>query len=526
MPSLPGVASATQAGPTSGGTATEAVVGYVQTLNPLLEQNGNDQDVDSLVYQGLTAVGPGETVAPKLARAWSVSKDGLTYTCDLRSGVSWADGRAFTADDVLFTFAVLQSPDYGVPTQQYWKAIQVTKVDQDSVRFTLKAPSAAFPLALRQGIIPKHVFQGKSVAQIATDAHSGAHAFGTGPFKVASISQDRRMVVLDRNPHANPKPHLDHFQFQGFASLADAVDAVSRGQADTLGTLQPPPQLAATLDRRPDLVIHQIKTYSFAAVLLSVMPDQAAYFSPATVREALSRAVDRQKIVAGVLGGRADVAYGPIPPSDWSYAAAPASKLSYEPQAAKQLLDAAGWVLNPRTGLRERNGRPFSVALVTSDQPPWGQVAQAVSDQLRKVGVDARMESVSAEALVTRYLMPRQFQMALTVVDNGPDPDQYSLWHSGAAQQGFNLGGYLPRQGLIDKDLEDGRAATDRKTRRAAYVDFQELMTDAVPAIFLASPSYAYLVSRRVHGVRTNAAIEPVDRLQHVTDWYVNPSGI
>ena len=84
--SLPGMAS-TQAGPRRGGTVTEAVVGNVLTLNPLFEQNGNDQDVDSLVYQGLTTVGSNQTSVPLLAKSWTVTKDGLTYTCVLEGGV-------------------------------------------------------------------------------------------------------------------------------------------------------------------------------------------------------------------------------------------------------------------------------------------------------------------------------------------------------------------------------------------------------------------------------------------------------
>jgi ABC-type transport system substrate-binding protein len=75
---------------------------------------------------------------------------------------------------------------------------------------------------------------------------------------------------------------------------------------------------------------------------------------------------------------------------------------------------------------------------------------------------------------------------------------------------------------LIDKDLEDGRAAIDPQSRLAAYIDFQMLMADAAPAIFLYSPHYDYAVSQRVHGVHVNNVIEPSDRFQYVTDWYVN----
>ena len=166
------------------------------------------------------------------------------------------------------------------------------------------------------------------------------------------------------------------------------------------------------------------------------------------------------------------------------------------------------------------------MTLVTSDEPPWGQVAQSVSSQLKKIGVDAKVTVVSAAALVSKYVMPKQFQMALTVFDNGPDPDQYSLWHSGAPADSFNLGGYLPRQALIDKDLEDGRATSDRRARKEAYADFQILMAAAAPAIFLVSPHYAYLVSSRVRGVRTNPVIEPVDRFEYAAGWFVNSSGV
>jgi ABC-type transport system substrate-binding protein len=78
---------------------------------------------------------------------------------------------------------------------------------------------------------------------------------------------------------------------------------------------------------------------------------------------------------------------------------------------------------------------------------------------------------------------------------------------------------------LIDSDLENGRAAVDAQARLAAYIDFQMLMADAAPAIFLYSTRYDYAVSQRVHGVRMNKVIEPADRFQYVTEWYVNTSG-
>ena len=500
--------------------------GFPGPLNALFEAEDNARDIDSLLYEGLTTVQPDQSVVPLLARSWTISDDRLSYTFTLRQDVRWADGRRFSADDVTFTFDVLRSPEYDQATMRFWKDIQVEKLGDYQVRFTLKAPSAAFPLALRQGIIARHLFNDVAIKAIPADPHSGADALGTGPYKVGSISRDRRTVTLDRNPHFNrPRPFLDHVSFRTYAALGDAVDAVSRGEADAVGALQPP-QLGS-LSRRQDLSVRQLKTFNFTAMLFSLSPELSIYFNPPAVRQALTQAIDRRKIVSSVLEGHADAAPGPIPPTDWAYSPEAGGKYPYDREAAARALEAAGWRINPQTGLRNRDGRDFSLSLVTADAYPYRQVAQSVSAQLRQVGVEVRVDPVPASVLVGRYVLGRSYQMALVAFDNGPDPDQYSLWHSGAPKDSLNLASPLiPKQALIDKDLEDGRSATDRRSRAAAYTDFQDLMQDAAPAVFLFEPHYAYVVSNRVRGLRTNAVIEPVDRFRYVPEWYVSTRGL
>jgi peptide/nickel transport system substrate-binding protein len=192
--------------------------------------------------------------------------------------------------------------------------------------------------------------------------------------------------------------------------------------------------------------------------------------------------------------------------------------------AAAKALDAAGWTQAPGATLRAKAGVPFKVVMVVAESYPNSQIADAVAGQLRQIGVEIDVKAVAASALVQEYLIGRQYQMALVAFDVGPDPDQYSLWHSGGDPGSLNFG-YTRGWGLIDKDLEDGRAAIDPKARLAAYIDFQMLMADAAPAIFIYSPHYDYAVSQRVHGVHLNNVIEPSDRFQYVTDWYVNTGG-
>ena len=192
------------------------------------------------------------------------------------------------------------------------------------------------------------------------------------------------------------------------------------------------------------------------------------------------------------------------------------------PAAATKALQDAGWTMNLQTGVLEKGGRSFHVHLATTDAYPYKQVSESVQAQLRQIGVLVEIDPVPASVLVSKYLIGKQFQLALADFENGSDPDQSSLWHSGATPDSLNFTSQdrLPKQALIDKDLEDGITKTDLISRRASYADFQDLMADAAPAIFLFEPHYTYVVSRRVRGVHTNPVIEPVDRFEYVTDWY------
>ena len=508
--------------PAKGGTAIEALVGQPTVLNPLFEANESTRDVDSLIYQGLTSVDAQQNVTGVLAAGWTVSPDHLSYTFDVRQGVKWADGEPFSADDVLFTFHVLQDLEYQQPGAEGWRQVGVAPGGPGQVVFTLRAPEASFPLTLRVGIIPKHIYQGMAPAQILASPYSGVRAFGTGPFKVGSINQ--LAITLDRNPYAAPQPYLDHLVLRTYPASDPqlAIRAVLSGAADLVGGIQP--QEVDALQGRTDLTVHETRMFTNSFVAFNSDGDGKAYFGDPKVRLALVQAIDRQKLITDVLAGRADPDPNPIPTANWAYSAAAGNLHPYDAGAAAKSLDAAGWVPDSTSKVRVKKGTLFKVTLVAADSYPNQQVAEAVARQLGEVGIQVDVKAVPASKLLQDYLLTRKYQMALISVDVGSDPDQYWLWHSGLDVGSLNFA-YGRGWGLIDKDLEDGRAAVDPPSRLAAYIDFQMVMADVAPAIFLYAGRYQYAVSQRVHGVHVNKAIEPYDRFQYVTDWYVNTTG-
>ena len=508
--------------PARGGTAVEALVGSASILNPLFETNESTRDVDSLIFQGLTTIDAQQNVVGVLASGWTVSPDHLTYTFDIRDDVKWADGQPFGADDVLFTFHILQDLEYQQPGADGWRQVGVGAGGPNKVVFSLRAPDASFPLSLRVGIIPEHIFAGMAPDQIAASPFSGVRAFGTGPFKVGSINQ--LAITLDRNPYAQPQPYLDHLVLRTYPASDPqmAIRAVLSGAADLVGGIQP--QEVDTLEGRTDLTVHEARMFTDSFVTFNPDGDARAFFSDPKVRQALVQAIDRQRIIQDVLAGKADADPNPIPTADWAYSAAAGTLHPYNTVAAAQALSQAGWTLDPSSKLRSKGGQFFKVTLVAADSYPNAQVAQAISSQLSSLGVEVDVKPLPASKLLADYLLKHSYQMALVSVDVGSDPDQYSLWHSGIDPGSLNFA-YTRGWGLIDKDLEDGRAALDPPARLNAYLDFQMLIADAAPAIFLYAGRYEYAVSQRVHGVHFNKAIEPYDRFQYVTDWYVNTTG-
>jgi peptide/nickel transport system substrate-binding protein len=508
--------------PARGGTAVEALVGAAGVLNPLFESVDSTRDVDSVIYQGLTTVDGQQNVVGSLASDWAVSPDHLSYTFSIRSGIKWADGQAFSADDVLFTYHILQDLEYQQPGADFWRQVGVGPGGPGQVVFTLRAPSASFPLALRIGIIARHVFTGMAPAQIAASPFSGVRAIGTGPFKVAALSP--LAITLDRNPYADPQPYLDHLVLRTYPSSdpQSAIRAVGQGVADLVGGLQP--QEVDALQGRTDVSVVDSRMFTDSFVSMNPDGDGKQFFGDAKVRLAIVQAIDRQRIVTEVLSGRADPDPNPIPVGSWAYSASAAALHPTDTVAAAQALDKAGWVAATGQKVRSKNGVAFAVQLVTADSYPSHQVADALARQLVDIGIQVTVHAVPASQLVQNFLLGRNYQMALASFDVGPDPDQYSLWHSGAEANALNFA-YPRGWGLIDSDLENGRATVDPQARLAAYIDFQVLMADAAPAIFIYSSRYDYAVSQRVHGVHVNKVIEPADRFQYVTQWYVNTSG-
>jgi peptide/nickel transport system substrate-binding protein len=503
--------------PRPGGAYVEGLVGQLGSLNPLFgEATAGSNDLDALLFEPLVRVLPTGAIQGRLASRWDVSPDGRTYSFTLRPNTHWSDGSPVTADDIVFTVRTVQDPQFpGALLNQSWKDIIATAVDSQHVRFALPGHNAGFLANLQLlYIVPAHLLAGKSVAELAS-ASPNLNPVGTGPFRLVDQSADR--IQLERNPFAWRRPWLNTLTIRSFSSQQAALDALDRGQVDGLANLSP----SGTERERGNKQVNVLtaSTYQYAELLLNLKAEEP-YFQDVKVRQAIAKAIDRTAIIGEVLGGQAIPDDGPIPRSiTWAYDAA-AQQPPHDVAGAGKLLDDAGWAMV--NGVRTKGGTSLSFGLtVSSDVPPYQRVAEKVAEQLAEVGIVAEVRPVTTASLIHDYLNPRAFDMTLTAFDNGPDPDVYTFWHSSQAHTGgFNFAG-MKKNVFIDGDLEDGRNTLDLATRAKAYATFQEDFAKEIPAVFLYSPRYVMAISKKIHGVRLDSAIEPEERYAYVSDWYV-----
>lgn len=510
--------------PDAASTYTEGVAGAPQAINPLLcALNEADRDLCSLVFSGLGRFSEAGEVIPDLASTWTISDDGITYTVRLRADATWHDGKPVTADDVVFTTDLLQSPEFpGRPDiGGAWQSVSVAKIDDATIRFALKEPFAGFVDYLTVGLLPRHILTGTSARALA-QAQFNLQPVGSGPWRVAEVSAaGSRVSAVTLEPYPGyygARPSLSRLTFRYYANTAAALDAYRAGEVEGLARLSVADQQRA--ESQDGLALYTAKLARYSALFLNIRKDSGTVaLSDKAVRQALLYALDRDKIVRDALAGQGIVADSVFVPDTWAYNPN-TPRYGYDPERARQILRTAGYELaiDPRSNqpfwLKE--GEAIAFTLLHADDPTRKAVADAVVAQWRALGIQVTAQPVGRN-LERDYLASRQFQVALVEVPVDGDPDQYTFWHSSQAVRGQNYTGYDNND--ASAWLQQARQTTDKAKRADLYRRFQQAFAEDLPALPLYYPTYTFGVSIRIRGAQAGAMNYPSDRLRSIDDW-------
>ncbi len=501
---------------------TEAVVGAPRNVNPLLASlNEVDRDLSSLVFSGLTYLGPTGEVLPDLAQSWEVSPDGLTYIFHLRPQVRWHDGQPFTAQDVVFTYSLLADPAFpGEPAlSQFWRQVQCEALDSLTVQCKLPEPFAPFLAYASIGILPSHLLKDVKAADLPNLSFNRAPV-GTGPFRLLQMDEGR--ALLGRNPdyHLGP-PHLERLELRFYPDVHAALTSLHRNEVQ--GLLLGPIVAQEDLDALASQERYRFITANRTTYTVIFFNTESPPLNDQKVRQALSLLIDRNAITAGLLAGQALPADTPMPPGTWAHNTAVEPRRA-DRKAAQQLLSEAGWQRG-QDGLWRKDRQELRLVLVTDDDPVRQAIAREAARQLREAGIVLLVTPVGAQEMIQDYLIPRNFQMALFSVDPGLDPDPYPAWHSTqVSPEGRNVTGYADLDS--DRLLEEARKTTDLTRRQALYYRFEDLFREKAPAVVLYYPLYTYVVNERLKGVDPGVLFYPASRFVNVWKWEIEGGGL
>jgi oligopeptide transport system substrate-binding protein len=500
-----GGAATAGASPKAGGTISIAFQAEPVTLDPAISWDVAGWTVEDSIFNALYRYAPkpgaeGTELIPDLAAEMpEMSADGTTYTIKLRSDAKFAPpvDRVVTAEDVKYSFErMMTSPR--CPATYFYEGVVgaseavagktktisgVKVVDPQTIQFQLKSPDLSFLYALSMefcDVIPK-----EWVAKWGKDVNR--HPLGTGPFTMTEWTTGRGITLVKNPNYWNAdEVYLDGVDFVFGITPSNALLKLQRDEVDILGDNIPPADVARVTSDP------QWKPYVYSQPLVATtylfMNGTKAPFDDVKVRQALSWAIDRDKLVK-LQSGQA-VALYQIYPENLPGSEPGKVYYGYDPAKAKALLAEAGYP----------DG--FKSTVYTSNVDPMPKLVQSIQADLKAVGVDAQIKTMSASTYYNFSSDAAKTEMGTSdwFLDF-PDPVDWIVpffTEANAMQGGLNTAYYVDP--WVEQAVDEAQAMTDAEARLAKYTEIQQHIMEQAPYVTLYSPKMTTMCSKNVGG--------------------------
>jgi peptide/nickel transport system substrate-binding protein len=514
--------------PREGGTVTEGVIGSPRFINPLLAASDADRDLTALVYSGLLKPTPEGGLIEDLAESYRISQDGLVYDFILKNGISFHDGKPVTADDIIFTIERAQDSSLKSPKRASWDGVSAQRVSEREIRFILKVPYAPFLENTALGILPKHIWKNADAEQFPF-SNFNIEPIGSGPYKVRSISRNSSGVpsvyeLAPFNKYALGKPYIKKIRMVFYPS----EEALLKGYAGktvrninsvSYGKLK-------DLSNKNTRIERSVLPRIFAVFFNQ---NQAPIFSNKEVRRALDAAIDKKKIVEEVLGGYGTKIESPIPPGilktqKGDLTANGEGEAGADKKSPREILESDGWEWNAEEEVWKKKTKTeeqrldFSIA--TSNTPELKLAAEIIAGAWREIGIRVDLKIFDVGDLNQNVIRPRKFDSLLFGEIIGRELDLFAFWHSSQRNDpGLNIALYANI--TADKLLEEARGTRGRENREEKYREFEKEILSDIPAVFLYSPDFIYIVANDIEGLKIGLVTTPGERFINVHKWYI-----
>ena len=514
--------TATDVVPDFGGRHTEGLAGQPRFLNPALSPANNvDEDISRVIYSGLLRFNKNQQLEADLAKDLpQLSADQKQYTFRLRDDITWHDGQKFTADDIIFTIKLIQDQSFGSPVRLNWNKVEVSKIDDYTVVFSLNEPSAPFVTNFIQGIMPRHIWENVDPENFSL-AKFNLQPVGTGPFQASNISKSEdgeiRSIVLEayENYHLG-RPYLDELEFKFYETYDDIIASYHSRNIMGLGYI--PFDKKIYIEKTSRININYVNLPQYQALFFN--KNQSPVLKDKNVRHALAQSINRQEIIDELFFGFAQSAHGPIPPGYNGYNPGVTEAHIYNVENARTLLAESEFGAVEGSDVLKKGDIELEFTITTNNFPLNIQVAELLKKQWEEIGFRINLEILTIGELEQNRLRPREYQALLFSENIGADPDPFAFWHSSQRQNpGLNLAVFADAE--VDALLEEARENADPEYRDARYKRFQEIIVEDVPAIFITNSLFIYGLNNKIKGFDVTNITEQSQRFLDVHKWHI-----
>ncbi|PPA72340.1 oligopeptide ABC transporter substrate-binding protein [Jeotgalibacillus proteolyticus] len=509
---------------TSGGTLTYGFETAPEGIfNPNFYGIATDAEILTLTDESLITYDENLQPEPGIA-SWE-TEDNKVFTFTFEQGVMWQDGVELTVEDWVFAIETLSDPDYdgsrytnvetieGAPAYRAGEADSISGlnvIDEYTIEITFDEARVNNLVNLWSYPLSRAQFEDIPVAEMSASPQVRQNPIGLGPFKVESIVPGESMQLVKFEDYWRGEPNLDSIVVQVLDS-STVVGALGQGDIDMISLAPVNGEEVEALDNvevitYPGLSYYYIgfKLGTFNAETNEITEDKEKY-ADVNLRRAMAHAINRQEWIDAFFFGYGTPVDGPVPSNHWI--AADSSELTayeYDPEKARELLAEAGYEDTNDDGfVEDPNGEEFVVKFshYQTTNPTFETRAQAIVQYWQEVGIQAEVEMTEVNLY---YDMVEKDDPAIETFfggwSTGSDPDPTGLWGSDKI---WNYPRYKNEES--DKLLADALnleiVGDDEQARADIYAEWQKLISEDVPMIFISELEEIVAHSDRVQNV-------------------------
>ncbi|MBD3311101.1 MAG: hypothetical protein GF349_01210 [Candidatus Magasanikbacteria bacterium] len=551
--------------------------------------NDVDFDISRLVFSGLLRYDEKQRLVPDLAVKYNVSEDGRVYTFELKKDVVWHDGEPFSARDVVFTIETIQDPSVNSPLLVSFQGVKAEAIDDYTVQFTLQESFPPFVSSLTLGILPEHIWASipaermKLAQQNWQPIGTGPFIFTNLAKDESGYIYSYSLSRYDK--YYRQSPFIEEFIFQfypEYAGPAGAIEALRSQKVDGISFV--PSDLKEKVARK-HINLHTLQLPQYTALFFNA--EKQSLLEDLDFKTSLAKAIDKDRILRDVLKGDGQIIYSPILPGFPGFNPE-IEKVNYSTEEANAILDEMWERITYSDYRQERkefmlskwetvydeehqesststedntensdeakemarremeaeidkqldeelneaqiffrkddDGNLIQLNLVTADTQEYRQVAQLIAGFWQEIGIKTNLKFVPSRSISREVLRERDYDVLLYGEIIGSDPDQYPFWHSSQIEfPGLNLSLYENER--VDEILEEARETSDQDKIVELYQEFEDIILEEKPAVFLYMPTYTYATTDEIKGFDVTRISNPADRFADVTTWYIETDG-